>query len=953
MFVMDKGAHFYNCDFQVHTPRDLNWTGEKYGVSTNEVSLLTEEQKDEIIQARYRFVNEYLAKVRENGLNAIAITDHHDVVFAKTIRKVAQEKNKEFIETQQYDKCITVFPGMELTLSNPSCQCLIIFDADFPDSDLDSVINFLGLNPNNEYEKSHAVINRISEEINQNLEKLHKRLDELGYCKGRYIIFPNVNKNGQFTILRHGFNEHYTKMPCVGGYVDGAISSEPGYLNKINGGDHNYGKKAIGVVSTSDNRYQDGRLFGQFSTWVKWEKPTAEALRQACLAKESRISQFQPEIPQTFISRLELTNSKFLGSFVVEFNNQYNALIGGRGTGKSTILEYLRWGLCDQTDLFVDIETISDMEKKRQSFIEKTLAPYEGEVRVTFSVNGTIHIVKRNSFTKEIQLKIGDGNFKQVKEEQIKAILPIHGYSQKQLSSVGVRTEELKRFVQQPIADHLGNLSFHLLDNVKKTRSVYNEYLRKMNIQKEKEQLDLQIKSLKDQVSNLRATLKGISENDQKTIANKQHYDNEQNLLNQVKSEFITVSDRVAELNKSLTKYPEPFNLDQSLINISLFESIDKERMDIFTKIKDLTLQLQSLCDEKNQQKLTDLILEWEQRNTEFLMQYETAKNNATSNQSQLDEIQRVEKKLQELSADVTNRISALKDIGNPEEEFCELRAEWLRVHEDKLNILVEQAQNLTSLSNGSIRAEYSGNLDVSIIKGQVALALQGARLRDEKLQAICDYVNNSENSINTWDKVLNELKVLAELKITNESNFNISFTPILTKCDLNQNNIEKIASVLTPEKWLELALLVVEFTPDFKYSTDNLMGDTIPFADASAGQQATALLTMLLNQHGNPLVIDQPEDDIDNRAIREIISNIWDAKKRRQLIFTSHNANIVVNGDAELVICCDYLETGNQTRGQIKDQGAIDTATIKNEITSVMEGGEKAFRLRKDKYGF
>ena len=130
-------------------------------------------------------------------------------------------------------------------------------------------------------------------------------------------------------------------------------------------------------------------------------------------------------------------------------------------------------------------------------------------------------------------------------------------------------------------------------------------------------------------------------------------------------------------------------------------------------------------------------------------------------------------------------------------------------------------------------------------------------------------------------------------------------------------------------------------------------MEDVIPFSDASAGQQATALLTVLLNQPGAPLLIDQPEDDIDNRAIDDIIKNIWDAKKHRQLIFTSHNANLVVNGDAELVICCDYRESGSQTRGIIKAEGAIDNGVVRSEITSVMEGGEKAFKLRKDKYGF
>jgi type III restriction enzyme len=62
---------------------------------------------------------------------------------------------------------------------------------------------------------------------------------------------------------------------------------------------------------------------------------------------------------------------------------------------------------------------------------------------------------------------------------------------------------------------------------------------------------------------------------------------------------------------------------------------------------------------------------------------------------------------------------------------------------------------------------------------------------------------------------------------------------------------------------------------------------------------------------------------------------------------------NLVVNGDAELVICCDYIKAGDQTGGQIKEVGAIDRPTIKDEITLVTEGGKEAFKLRKEKYGF
>ena len=82
-------------------------------------------------------------------------------------------------------------------------------------------------------------------------------------------------------------------------------------------------------------------------------------------------------------------------------------------------------------------------------------------------------------------------------------------------------------------------------------------------------------------------------------------------------------------------------------------------------------------------------------------------------------------------------------------------------------------------------------------------------------------------------------------------------------------------------------------------------------------------------------------------------MEDIWEAKAKRQIIFSSHNANIVVNGDADLVVCCDYRVSADQSGGKIKCQGAIDIDEIRKEITLVMEGGKDAFRMRKEKYGF
>jgi len=89
---------------------------------------------------------------------------------------------------------------------------------------------------------------------------------------------------------------------------------------------------------------------GRRHTWIKLGKPSVEGLRHAFLAHESRICLREPVLPSCYITQMEVGSCKFFAAqpFVVDLNRQFTAVIGGRGTGKSTVLEYVRWALCDQ-----------------------------------------------------------------------------------------------------------------------------------------------------------------------------------------------------------------------------------------------------------------------------------------------------------------------------------------------------------------------------------------------------------------------------------------------------------------------------------------------------------------------------------------------------------------------------------------------------------------------------
>jgi len=937
---MDKGTHFYKCDFQVHTPRDINWVGDR---------PTTEED-------RKLYASAFVNSCRDKTINAVAISDHHDFCFYSYIKEAANNELGENGQPLEDKDKLVVFPGLELTLSTPPCQAILIIDASYPVNDLTQILHLLAITPTSPEEPTTVETAPISNAIINGFQQLYEKLSTIEALRGKFIVLPNLNDGGKHTLLRAGNAEQYRKMPCVGGYVDGSITQHQhgkGNYNIVNGLAREYGHKSVALFQTSDNRRRDFQDLGSHITWVKWALPTAEALRQACLAKESRLTHNTPELPQIYITRIDVTNSKFLSSFSVEFNKQYNALIGGRGTGKSTILEYLRWGLCDQTITLYDPETQSEIDQRRHILIEKTLIPYAGEVRITFSLNGITHFIKRNSKTKEILLKIGDGDFDLVNEDEIRRILPIQAYSQKQLSSVGVRTDELKRFIQQPIASKLNNLKFQLSDITKRIKTSYNSYVRKQEIQNELEQYSLEIKSLNNQVENLRKSLSGISEEDQKIIALKQKYENEQNLISRTRSELSVITGRINELIASINNYPEPFPEDISIHNSELIREIDLCRKKKHDEIKSIASELKGAVSDDTLGDLNELLTKWNLLKENFETNYNNSKEKASSNQQQLKEIERIEKRLQEVTSSLNERQSVLKEIGKPAEEYEALRKEWFSLHEGKVALLNEQSVVFSLLSKGIIKAEVTKSIDIEVIKKLLIGAFVGTRIREDRVVTLCEHIIHSQHPLQTWSLILDELRLLAELKISEDKSMELPDTQILTECGFNDGNKTRIIEILTPEKWLEISTVEIEFSPVFLYSTNNQMDDVIAFSEASAGQQATALLTVLLSQGGAPLIIDQPEDDIDNRAIEDVINNIWDAKKNRQLIFTSHNANLVVNGDAELVVCCDYKESGNQTRGIIKEEGAIDSYKVKNEITSVMEGGEKAFRLRKDKYGF
>ena len=203
---MDSGAHFHKCDLQVHTPRDPNWIG---------AAAVTENERRE-------YADEFVACCRAKRLQAVAITDHHDLAFFRYIHEAAAGETDDASKPLATHDRLVVFPGMELTLAMP-CQALLILDANFPIDLLPHVVLALSVTPAPDHESKHAPTMRL--EHLKTIEALYDELNKKEFLRGRFIVLPHVGESGDSSTLRKGMAARYQEHAVcrrVYGWVDHA-----------------------------------------------------------------------------------------------------------------------------------------------------------------------------------------------------------------------------------------------------------------------------------------------------------------------------------------------------------------------------------------------------------------------------------------------------------------------------------------------------------------------------------------------------------------------------------------------------------------------------------------------------------------------------------------------------------------------------------------------------------
>lgn len=414
------GALWRRVDLQCHTPRDAGWTGSD-GIPAADAAGLA---------ARDAWADTFMAVVREKGLSIVAVTDHHDVAMLPHVVGAGRRAG------------VLVLPGVEVTCRD-SVQVLAIFD---PSTQAEDWMRFLGKLPGVRV-TDHALA-RVGPltECGLTVADLFKAVAEDVTLAPVTMLLPHFGSPTAYKSLNEPPTENHLNVTghasrardlphdavyieCEHGALDGPT------LDKIQGRIADWGTRRRAIVATGDSKRPTFERLGAHECWIKIGEETLEGFRQAFLADEARIAYVPPQRPSEHIVGIEI-KSKLTGAEPVRisFNDGFNAFIGGRGSGKSAVLEYLRFGLGkSDEDLEQDDLKPRKPRTREAELITDTLG--DGYVIVSLERNGVAETWTRHGSKPEKILLTIAGEEEEMTVQEAQRRFPARAFAQKELST--------------------------------------------------------------------------------------------------------------------------------------------------------------------------------------------------------------------------------------------------------------------------------------------------------------------------------------------------------------------------------------------------------------------------------------------------------------------------------------------------------------------------------------
>lgn len=863
--IFKNGATWLRGDFHLHTKADKEFS---YTGNDNDFCRL------------------YVDKLKEQNINIGVITNHNKFDKAEfvALRKKAIKEG------------IGLFAGVELSVNDGSngIHCLLVFDFEKWCINGEDFINqFLTA-------AFEGIANRENENTRcrYNFETVLQKLnDHANNGRDSFIILAHVEQNSGF------FNE------LDGGRIQQLISNDLfrqfvlGFqkvrtFDKVATWKNWFEGKLPAFVEGSDCKSLEeiGRPHQQKSeekkTYIKIGDLNFEALTYALTDFNYRISlNIKPEIKNSYIKSIAFEGGLLDGT-KIDFSPELNNLIGIRGSGKSSVLEILRY------TLGIPLSPIAVDPKYKDGLIENVLRS-----------GGKSIVTIMNRHKEEYRIEKIYGQKEDIYKEgilqpsiSIEAIFdhPVY-FGQKDLSNKDADFEA--DLIQRLIGTRLKGIQNKIEQKKREIENVISEIKKLRNLKELKKETDTLIQNSKHKLEIFKQ--KGVEQKlQQQTL-----FDSDISKLTQVEN---SVKSYLSELASIISNHDYFFQqeISGSEINRELFDEAKTLMQELkveFEKLK--TIQKTSI---QVQQKIKEVIAKITTKKEGLKEEYAKIKreiNTDTINpdnflnlnrqietaQLKLKEIEKSEKKRSELQASLLERLIELDNL-------------WL----EEFNVLHKEVERINEAeSKLSIEVVFKGRRDKFTDK--MKQIFRGSGIREAAYIEI-------ESTYKDFIQIYRDSSKLANI--------------------LNENHVVDFKRRFN-ESLEDLLTFKVENKIIIQYNGKSL-------DKHSLGQRASALILFLLAQKENDvLVIDQPEDDLDNQTIyNEVIKELKKIKGNMQFIFATHNANIPVLGDSEKVVACSYDEKKITVHS-----GTIDNHRTQRFIVDIMEGGDEAFNRRKNIY--
>lgn len=886
---MFKGGKWLKMDFHLHTP-DSDDYGKGSPNPDYDKSITPED---------------YLKKCMSEQLDCIAITDHNSFGWISNLRSSLDNLKTNF---EQF-RPLTIFPGIELNVQG-NIHVLAIFDHTIS---IKSLYEIFG---KYDYDRETLATRKSIIEV-----------IDITFKNGGILIPAHVDEpSGLFkstaSIIKQTIScDHLLAMEANSEHIENTLYRES--------------KKNYTLIRGSDSH--SVASIGSKFTWVKMGEPSIDALKLALHDSDDgvRRSLFMTGNPndisdRVFIKSLSISNGKIIGRdnpMKIDFSPWLTTIIGGRGTGKSSIVEYLRVILNKGNELPKSLDRdFSDFMKVPRNREDLGMLKDDTLIKLEISKGGIDYNFEWESFvTYEINRNTGE------REEVIdfKERFPIILFSQKQLYEVSKSPEKLFDYLDSSWDSFTWKSELlQLEDDFKQSKNNLRALLTKLNAKKSL------VKKIDD--TNLKLAL-FESESIKTVLREKSQLADQEKSINRVFEKYQSIIDKTIDFYMDLleldsVKNHELTELDEGsrvILNTwrESVNSVIKEILVSMSKLGDLELDSASILSSlpwqtsknSNEQRLNEVIEDLKMSGVENIENYPLL----------LADKELLEKNLEQYS-----NVDAEYEATN---EKADKLLEDIYSHYDRRSEMRETIINQWNEQQAELKVEIHPYAD-SIASEKSLRRIIGKEL--EYSRYIADRDGDKLNGGLIHDIIVKDktsrVEAIKEVKYKllnfNDGDFSSQMRVHLTRLFEENINIRDEFNLWMPTDKISL-LLKKEGTNRFE-SIDA----------GSAGQRSSALLSLLLRITEGTFIVDQPEDDLDTLKISDlIVTGVNEIKKNRQVVFVTHNPNIVVNTNSEQVNHMDFV------RGQIQvaNEGALQCFKVRDAICRVMEGGKTAFDKR------